>query len=102
MPEYPHTGNKKARARDFYDIYQVVTRRNLDLSDEENQTLLRHIFAAKQVPLSMLGNIARERDFHSQDWPSVVDTTAGELQGFEFYFDFVISQVSRLKALWVE
>ena len=24
MPEFPHTGNRKARARDFYDIYQVV------------------------------------------------------------------------------
>lgn len=102
MSEYPHTGNKKARARDFYDIYHVLITRAINLRTEENQTLLMHIFEAKQVPLSLLGNLARERDFHRTDWPSVIATTAGELQDFDFYFDFVFSEVESLKPLWME
>jgi predicted nucleotidyltransferase component of viral defense system len=102
MPEYPHTGNKKARARDFYDIYQVLTTCDIDLSTKENQILMRHIFEIKQVPLSLLSNIGREREFHRRDWQSVVDATAEELQTFDFYFDSVIGEVERLKSFWVE
>jgi hypothetical protein len=102
MDEYPHTGTKVARARDFYDIYWVLTNRKIDLCAEENQTLARHIFAAKHVPLSLLGNLSRERDFHRADWQSVIDATTGELREFDFYFDFVLNQVQRLKLLWME
>ncbi len=102
MHEYPHTGNKKARARDFYDIYHVLTTREINLHTEENHMLLQHIFEAKQVPLSLLGNLSREREFHSADWPSVVATTVGELHSFDFYFNFVLSEVGRLKTLWMK
>jgi predicted nucleotidyltransferase component of viral defense system len=102
MQEYPHTGNKKARARDFYDIYHVLTTRKISLTTEENSTLLEHVFEAKQVPLALLGNIARERNFHRADWQSVIDTTDGELHEFDFYFDFVLGEVESLKSLWVE
>lgn len=102
MREYPHTGNKKPRARDFYDIYHVLTTCNIDLRTEENQILLRHIFEAKQVPLSLLGNVPRERHFHRADWQSVIDTTSGELHDFDFYFDFVLAEVEGLKSLWMK
>ncbi len=102
MHEYPHTGNKKARARDFYDIYRVLTTRNIDLQAETNRILLRNIFGAKQVPVSLLGNLPRERDFHRADWHSVITTTAGELHDFDFYFDFVLDEIAGLKSLWIE
>lgn len=102
MPEYPHTGNKKARARDFYDIYHVVTSRNIDLGTEADQNLARHIFETKQVPLSFLNNMLRVREFHRVDWQSVINATVGELHPFDFYFDFVIGETERLKSLWVE
>ena len=54
------------------------------------------------MPLSLLNNIVREREFHRPDWHSVVDATAGDLRDFDFYFDFVIGAVDRLKSLWVE
>lgn len=102
MPEYPHTGKKKPRARDFYDIHQVLKTCSIDLSTAENQTLIRHIFEAKQVSLALLANIDREREFHRQDWNAVVATTTGALENFDFYVDFVIDEVERLKPLWVE
>jgi hypothetical protein len=102
MPEYPHTGNKKARARDFYDIYRVLTAYGVDPGTVENKELVRHIFLAKRVPLSLLGNIRREREFHRPDWPSVVAATTGEIQTFDFYFDFVAGEVDRLKSFWME
>jgi hypothetical protein len=102
MPEYPHTGNKKPRASDFYDIYQVLTTCGIDLGTDENQALIRHIFGAKEVPLGLLGKISRERHFHRQEWRAVIDSTSGTLQEFDFYFDFVLNELARLKPLWVE
>lgn len=98
MPEYSHTGNKRARARDFYDIYKVVTACVVDLGTEANSVLIRHIFSAKQVPLALLENIAQQREFHRPDWAAVVEATKGPLHGFDFYFDFVVSEVDRLKS----
>ena len=102
MNEYPHTGNKKPRARDFYDIYQVVTTRGIDLQTKENQTLLQHVFEAKQVPLLLLANMPLQREFHRTDWPSVIAATDGELRDFDFFFDFVWHEVEQLKTLWME
>ena len=102
MEEYPHTGNKYARARDFYDIYQVLTAFSIDLASEENKTIIRYMFEAKKVPLSLLSNIVREREFHRSDWQSVVDATTGELRDFDFYFDSVIKEIERLEVFWVE
>lgn len=102
MPEYPHTGNKKARARDFFDIHHVVNTCGIDLAKEENQTLIRNIFEAKQVPLKLLYRIGAERDFHRPDWMAVVESTTGKLEEFDFYVDFVVSEIDRLKALGVE
>src|ERR1700689_1637975 len=100
MPEYPHTGNKKARARDFYDIHRVLKACNIDLTTEENSALIRNIFEAKQVPLSLLGKIGAERDFHRPDWAAVIDSTTGKLEEFDFYVNSVVSEIDRLKPLW--
>ena len=102
MLEYEHRGRRTARGRDFYDIYRVVTSCGIELGTEENHDLARHIFTAKHVPLSLLANMPREREYHRPDWHAVVDSTAERLEAFDFYFDFVLSQVERLKPLWVE
>ncbi len=102
MPVYPHTGNKKPRARDFYDIYQVLKICGVDLATPENLALIRHIFDAKQVPLALLHKIGEERDFHRPDWSAVVDSTTGRLEGFDFYVDFVVSETERLETLWMK
>ena len=79
-----------------------MTIRGIDVSSEENLELIRQIFAVKQVPLAFLARIQEQREFHRPDWQAVIDSTTGAIEGFNFYFDFVLSQAQRLQALWVE
>lgn len=88
------------RARDFYDIYLLVKAAAVDLS--AHLDLVRHVFAAKVVPLNLLANVADYREFHRPDWPAVVSSAGETLEEFDFYFDFVLGEIAKLKTLWVE
>jgi len=102
MPGYSHVRHKRPRARDFYDIYYILTEGAVNLRTASNLEVARGIFAAKKVPLSLLPKIADYREFHRQDWAGVEDSVSGELRDFDFYFDFVVEEVSRLEPLWVK
>jgi hypothetical protein len=72
------------------------------MATQKNLELLRLVFEAKRVPLELIGKIKDFRDFHRPDYKSVMDTVKPgvALQGFDFYFDFVLQQVDKLlKAL---
>jgi predicted nucleotidyltransferase component of viral defense system len=90
------------RARDFLDIYSLVTECNIDMTVRENCELLQHIFDAKKVPLNFLRFVSESRDFHRANWAAVRDSIkAGiEVKDYEFYFDFVVTLVERLKPFW--
>lgn len=98
MPEYQHRRNSRPRARDFYDIHAIVTARGIELTGAENVELVRHIFAAKDVPLALIGNIKNTHDYHIVDWPAVQQEVSGELEEFRVYFDFVVDLAERLQA----
>lgn len=103
MEGYAPTGiTKRPRARDFFDIFTIVTKTEFRFDSRESLDLLTHIFAAKRVPLSLLGNVANQRDFHRDDWPSVTATVAEPLEDFNFYFDFLLVQIEPLHSLWIE
>ena len=101
MREY-EMARGRARARDFYDIHLVLTSGNIDLASPENLELARQIFAAKQVPLELLGLVDGYREFHRPDWPSVVNAVAARLEEYDFYFDFVAGEIKRLEPLWIK
>jgi hypothetical protein len=101
MPEYPF-GTKSPRARDFYDIHQIVMGNGIELATEENFSMLSAIFAAKHVPLELLGSINEQRDFHVLDWPSVETSISGKHSDFDTYFDFVVSLASELQAVRIK
>src|ERR1044072_5278076 len=101
MPEYALRRNPKPRARDFYDIHSIVTAGGIDITEADNVELVRKIFAAKSVPLSLIGNIKNPRDYHVIDWPAVEQSVAGELKDFDFYFGFVVELAERLQAAGV-
>lgn len=103
MDDYAPTGTtKRPRARDFFDIFIIITKAGLRLDTPENRDLLKAIFAAKEVPLSLLAKIADQRNYHRDDWPNVRATVAGPLQEFDFYFDFVVREIKPLHSFWVE
>ena len=102
MPQYSPRVHPSPWARDFYDIWRVVTATGLSVATPENRELLKHVFAAKQVPLRLLGGIEAQREFHRPDWPAVVASVAGPVKEFDFYLDFVAGQVEALKSLWIE
>ena len=100
MPEY--TNSRSPRARDFFDIHETIVKRNIDLTSPQNVELLRLIFEAKQAPVSLLLRVGSTREFHRPDWPSVETSVGGSsVESFDFYFDYVLEQIERLKALGV-
>jgi hypothetical protein len=102
MPEYPLNRTASPRARDFYDIHLVVRKTGVNLASPENLEIAREIFAAKDVPLSLLAKILAQREFHRADWDNVKASTKGYLEGFDYYFDFVVRLTESMKPLWNE
>ncbi|HEY1174251.1 MAG TPA: hypothetical protein VGH19_22990 [Verrucomicrobiae bacterium] len=74
-----------------------MTQRDLNLVSPDNIELLRHIFAAKEVPLSFLNRLPEQKAFHREDWPSVIASTFKQPESFDFYFDYVVELGRRLK-----
>jgi hypothetical protein len=103
MPEYANKLKKhaSARARDFVDIHTVAERYGLDLAGDDIRHMLCKVVCANRVPLRLLSQIAKFRDYHRQDFEAVKATVkAGfQLRTFDFYFDFVIGTVARLEPL---
>lgn len=107
MPEYGKivkSHSQSARAKDFYDIYSIIEKLNIDISLEKNLDLLGAIFKAKKVPLCLIDKISGFREFHSKDFPSVKDTVppTEKLEEFDFYFNYVVEKCQILKPLWVK
>lgn len=97
MREYVLSRTPSARARDFFDIHLIHTITGFRIGWPENKVLLRHIFAAKDVPLELLQLIAVQREFHRPDWDSVRRSiNKVNLKEFDFYFDFVVDEVASL------
>ena len=101
MEEYPRQRNRTPRARDFYDIYVVLTGGKVDWASQECLDLARDIFAAKEVPLHLIELIPDYQDFHQQDWPSVEDPVREKLEPFDFYVKFVAAESKKLQTLWI-
>jgi hypothetical protein len=100
MPEYRLNRTPSARARDFFDIHLIATVTLMNFGSQESKDLLRNIFAAKDVPIEYLQLIAAQREFHRPDWDSVRNSIAQDsLKDFDFYFDFVLEQVSLMEPL---
>lgn len=102
MSEYKPLRNKRPRGRDFYDIYAIITKLGIDLALPENIVLCRYIFGAKQVPLNLIPKITETREYHRTDWENVVISAIEDVHEFDFYFDFVVGELKKLKTLWNE
>lgn len=102
IPEYQgivSTARTKGRARDFYDIWNICNQFSMDLSSKENRNLIKEIFQAKRVPIKFLGLLNEYYDLQKENWTSVEDTLGSENLGFDFYFEFVIKLIHKIKIL---
>ena len=95
-----HAGS--ARPKDFVDIHTLLRALDLDLTSEQMRRTLVSMFEAKKVPLSFLGQVADQYDFHAVGFPSVAATVQPDfdLQEFRFYFDYVTDLIKRLEPFW--
>ena len=100
MERYPYNTTRSPRARDFFDICQIMKVKAIDLTAKENVDLAQDIFQAKQVSMELLNAIADTREFHRSDWDSVRDSVRGETLAFDAYFDSVLKLVAGLKLSW--
>ncbi len=101
MSEYRERVHPAPRARDFYDLHALLTEGRVELSEEGTHEIVRAIFAAKDVPTSLLPLLGHYRDFHRSDWPAVLNSIpAGRLTNYDFYVDFVIAELRKLQPLW--
>lgn len=99
-----HT-NRKARARDFYDIYTVVEQLKLkdQLKKALNIEILKAIFEIKKVPLSTLELIPQgtDKDFHASNFEAVRESSKNSqsVKDFDFYYQYVSDIVTDLLKL---
>jgi hypothetical protein len=106
MPEYgpvvKRTRPGGARARDFVDIHVVCSRFPIDFGSDAVHELVRRTFAVKQVPATLLASLSEHREFHRQDFESVIATVKPgfALRDFDFYFDHVLGICRDLQPLW--
>lgn len=101
VPEYTDIVKhmtSKSRARDFYDIYNLMQHFKIDFKSKRNTELAREIFAAKKVPLQFILKIDAHRELHRGSWESVIQTInqQEELKEFDYYYDFVLEHFSHL------
>ena len=102
MPEYKEiikTMTASPRPRDFFDIFILMDSFSIDLNFPANLDMVTGMFAAKKVPLALLGNIRKYREFHREGFDALKDTVTpdAKIKKFDFYFDYVVDEVEKLK-----
>lgn len=102
LPEYPFRGKGRARARDVFDIYSIITEKFVDITSTENLELFKPIFLAKEVPLNLLSLIKEQREFHRLDWSAVEQSISIPLESFDFYYNFLEELIDKLKSIGIK
>jgi predicted nucleotidyltransferase component of viral defense system len=102
IPEYKEiipSARTKGRARDFYDIWNICEQYSIDFTSKENIILLHEIFNAKKVPINFLELLPDYKELQKQNWSSVEDTLSSANKGFDFYFDYTMALIDKVKNL---
>lgn len=102
MKEYPKNKREidRPRARDFFDIYIVNTQlADINWKETDNIEILKAIFAVKEVPLILLKELKYKKEVHRDDFESVKTTITYAAESYDFYFNYVISEIEKLEKL---
>ncbi len=83
------------RARDFYDIYTICENFDIDVNSLQSKEIIKSVFEAKRVPITLIRKIRDYKDLHAQDFSQVLATVSPSeretMNTFDFYFDYVLS-----------
>lgn len=102
MEEYPINRTRRPRSRDFFDIYTITNLRPGMWEEDQTKELVKAMFETKKVPLDLIEQISKTKEFHQTDWDAVRTTVGQQLEPFDFYFSFVVEHAALLKSLWVK
>lgn len=96
--EIIHTKTQRERAKDFYDIYILITHFDVDIFKPECKEMLKSIFAAKKVPLEYMNLVYKYKDRHESGFKAVKATVSQseKTESFDYYFDYVIDIFKQL------
>jgi len=95
-PSYPHT-RAKNRARDYFDIYQLVKKHRSERFFKKIKKHIEPVFEAKQVGVDIIAKIF-EKDFieFQSDGFAEVKNTVSNVSGGVEEFDFYVDQLRLL------
>ncbi|CAN5317109.1 nucleotidyl transferase AbiEii/AbiGii toxin family protein [soil metagenome] len=87
--------NSRARARDFFDIHNLMTSFKLDFTTSKNIELARNIFEAKKVPLYFIRSLPTQYELHAESWGSVIQTieNGSYIKDFDYYYNYTLSRL---------
>ncbi len=88
------------RAKDFYDIYVLANKYNINFESLENFELLEKIFEAKRVPLNLISKIRTSKEYYQTGFAEVKNTVRGKVEEFDFYFDYLEKKCALLENFW--
>jgi predicted nucleotidyltransferase component of viral defense system len=106
LPEYAAflKKHRTPRGRDFLDIHTVSEHFRVDFGSPGFRHTLERVFRAKRVEPRLISRIADKatKEFHRPDFDSIAPTIRPgfELQGFDFYFNYVAGKCRMLESLW--
>ena len=93
------------RARDFWDIFLVQENLlKVDFKLQENRSILKQVFDAKDVDMNLLLKLEEKRHIHEDDFRNVQLTDAANKKyptHFDFYFEYVLDLIKDLEEFWV-
>jgi len=87
-PNYPH-GRLRNRARDYFDIYQLIRKHRSEKLYDELKHHFPQVFAAKEVPVTLLKDIFQPDfvAFQASHFKSVESTVKEKMEPFDFYLE---------------
>jgi predicted nucleotidyltransferase component of viral defense system len=96
--------HKAARARDFFDIYNLFERGAFTEMTPSLASLTKAVFQAKMVDKDNLLLVSDDKEHHRLGYQTLVESIDRntEVKPFDFYFEFVSDLLRQAHALWDE
>jgi predicted nucleotidyltransferase component of viral defense system len=99
-PEYSQISAdvKRSRSRDLYDIWVICDHFAINLG--AHLEVVQAVFNAKKVSMDLLRDLETVKALHHASWSDVELSVTGEIEDFDFYFEYVSKFSRELYTKW--